>query len=86
VATTVEPLNDLLPGIEAAQDADQLAIDMKNNIGYPGLSIAREQDQSMNKDLDMQWKVIVGALTNGGRAYVPESLRTQVISLFHDNP
>jgi hypothetical protein len=34
----------------------------------------------------MQWKVIAGALTFEGRIYVPETLRNQVISLFHDNP
>ena len=34
----------------------------------------------------MQWKVIAGALTYGVRIYVPEALRYQVISLFHDNP
>jgi len=40
----------------------------------------------MDKEVDMQWKVIAGALTFDGRIYVPEALRNQVISLFHDNP
>jgi len=34
----------------------------------------------------MQWKVSAGALIFEGRIYVPEALRNQVISLFHDNP
>jgi len=34
----------------------------------------------------MQWKVIAGALTFDGRIYVRETLRNQVISIFHGNP
>jgi hypothetical protein len=83
-ATTVSPFNDLLPAIKAAQDTDPLATDMKNKIGYPGLP--NGQDGSTDKEADMQWKVIAGALTFEGRIYVPETLRNQVISLFHDNP
>jgi len=76
--TTHEPFNNLLPAIEAAQDTDALATDMKNKIGG--------QDGSKDKDTGMQWKVSAGALTIEGRIYVPEALRNQVISLFHDNP
>jgi len=76
--TTVEPFSDLLPAIKAAQNTDPLATDMKNKIGG--------QDGSKDKNTDMQWKVSAGALTFEGRIYVPEALRNQVISLFHDNP
>jgi len=83
-ATTVSPFDDLPPAIKAAQDTDPLGTDMKNKIGYPGLP--KGQDGSTDKEADMQWKVIAGALTFEGRIYVPETLRNQVISLFHDNP
>jgi len=76
--TTVEPFSDLLPAIKAAQNTDPLVTDMKNKIGG--------QDGSKNKDTDMKWKVSAGALTFEGRIYVPEALRNQVISLFHQNP
>ena len=58
-------------------------MDMKNKIGFPVLS--NGQDGSTDKEADMQWKGIAGALTCEGRIYVPETLRNQVISLFHDN-
>jgi hypothetical protein len=76
--TTIQPFSDLLPAIKAAQNTDRLATDMKNQIGG--------QDGSKDKDTDMQWKVSAGALTFEGRIYVPEVLRNQVISLFHDTP
>jgi len=62
----------------AAQDTDPLATVTKHKI--------REQDGSKDKDTGMQWKVSAGALTFEGRIYMPEALRNQVISLFHDNP
>jgi hypothetical protein len=71
-ATTVSPFDDLLPAIKAAQDTDPLATDMKNKIGYPGLP--NGQDGSTDKEADMQWKVIAGALTFEGRIYMPETL------------
>jgi hypothetical protein len=83
-ATTVSPFNDLLPAIKAAQDTDPLAADTNNRIGYPGLR--NRKAGSTDKEADMRWKVIAGALTFEGRIYVPETLRDQVISLFHDNP
>jgi len=76
--TTVEPFSDLLPAIKAAQNTDPLATDMKNKIGG--------QDGSKDMDTDMQWKVSTGARTFEWRIYVPEALRNQVISLFHNNP
>jgi hypothetical protein len=77
-ATTVELFSDLLPVIKAAQNNDPLATDMKNEIG--------RQDGSKDKDTGMLWEVSTGALTFEGRIYVPEALRNQVISLFHENP
>ena len=74
----MEPFSDLLPVIKAAQVTDPLVTDMKNKIGG--------QDGSKDKDTGMQWKVSAGALTFEGRIYVPEALRNEVISLFHDNP
>ena len=75
--TTIELFSDLLPAIKAAQNTDPLATDMKNKIGG--------QDGSKDKDTDMQWKVSAEALALEGTIYVPEALRNQVISLFHNN-
>jgi len=83
--TTVNPFNDLLSAIEAAQDTDPLPTDMKNKISNPDQAKTGGQDGSMYKEADMQWKVIAGALTIEGRIYMPDALRNQVISLFHDN-
>jgi len=83
-ATTVSPFCDLLRAIGAALDTDPLATDMKNKFDYPGLP--NREDGSTDKEADMQWKVIAGALTFEGRIYVLETLCNQVISLFHDNP
>jgi len=85
-ATTIDPFNDLLPPIKAAQDMDPLATDRKHIIGYPDLPETSVQDRSTDKKADMKWTVIAGALTFDGRIYVPETLPKQVISLFHDNP
>jgi hypothetical protein len=82
-ATTVSPFDDLLPAVKAPQDTDPLATDMKNKIGYPGQP--NRQAGSTDKEADMKWKVIAGALTFEGRIYVPETPRNQVISLFHGN-
>jgi len=76
--TTVEPFSDLPPEIKAAQNTDPLGTDMKNIVGA--------QDRSKDRDTGMQWKVSAGDLTFEGRIYVPETLRNQVISLFHDSP
>lgn len=62
-ATTIEPFDDLLLASRAAQDTNLLSTDMKNMIGYPDLLKVEGQDESTNKDLDMQWQVITGALT-----------------------
>lgn len=62
-ATTIEPFNDLLLAIRVAQDTDLQSTDMNNMIGYPNLLKAGGPDESTNKDLDMQWQVITGALT-----------------------
>jgi len=59
-ATTVNLFKDILPAIKAAQDTDPLATDMKNKIGYSELP--NGQDESMDREADMQWKVIAGAL------------------------
>ena len=88
--TTVEPYDDLLSAIKAAQASDSLAADVKRRIvdtamiRYPDLSKAGGPDEPT----DEQWKVISGALTYEGSIYVPAdaSLRNKVISLFHDNP
>jgi len=82
--TTIEPFNNRRPAIEAAHDTDPLSTDTMYNMGYPGLSKARGQDKSMIKDLDIQWKVIAGALTYRGKIYMLEALCNQAISLFHD--
>jgi len=83
-ATTVSPFHDLLPATNAADDTDPLLTDMKSEISYP--CIPNEQDRSTDKEADMQWKVIPGALTFEVRIYVPITLCNQVISLFHNNP
>jgi hypothetical protein len=59
---------------------------MKNKIGNPDLPKTGEQDGFTDKQADMQWIFIVEALTIAGIIYVPEALRNQVISLFHDHP
>jgi len=77
---TVEPYDDLLPAIKAAQETDSLVIGMKSRIN----------DTSSIGNLDAktgeQWRRVAGALTYEGRIYVPEALQSKVISLFHDNP
>ena len=90
VVTTVEPYDNLLLAIKAAQASDSLAIDVKRRIvdtpivRYPHLSKAGGPDGPTEE----QWKVISVVLTYEGRIYVPvdASLRNKVIRLFHDNP
>jgi len=85
-ATTTEPFNDLLPAIEPAQDTNVHTTDIRDNIGLLGPSKAGGQDRSKNKNLEMQLKVMVGALTYEGRICVGEALHNHMISLFHNNP
>jgi len=88
--TAVEPHDDLLPIIKTAQATDTLATDVNKKIvdipmvGYPDLTENGRAEGA--KDSHKNWKVVTGALTYEGRIYVPEPLRSKVISLFHDNP
>jgi len=79
----VEPYDDVMPAIIAAQASDSLAVDVSAKlVDRPA---ADGTDAAEN---DTQSEVVVGALTYGRRIYVPavDSLRGKVISLFHDNP
>jgi hypothetical protein len=84
VATvSVEPHINLMPQIITAPASDHLAIDIS----------AKHDDQSMidateTPKEESQWKVVVGVMTYDGRIDVPatNSLRGNVISLFHNNP
>jgi hypothetical protein len=88
--TTIEPYDDFIPAIKAAQASDSMAADIKRRIvdtpmvGHPDLSKAAVLDGPTEE----QWKVISGALTYEGGIYVPAdtSLRNKVTSFFHDNP
>jgi hypothetical protein len=88
--TAVEPYDDLLPIFKTAQATDTLATDVNKKIldipmvGYPDLTENGRAEGVM--DSHKNWKVISGALTYEGRIYVPEPLRSKVISLVHDNP
>ena len=79
----MEPYDDLMPAIIAANASDPLPADISAKLDdrpmIEGTDTAKE---------DGQWKVIAGVLTHQGRIYVPavDSLRGKVISLFHDNP
>jgi len=77
---TVEPYDDLLPAIKAAQETDSLVIGMKSRINDTS-SIG-----NLHAKTGEQWRRVAGALTYEGRIYIPEALQTKVISLFHDNP
>jgi hypothetical protein len=80
---SVEPYDDLMPAIIAAQASDPLAVDVSAKLVdrpmIDGTDTAKEESQ---------WKVVAGVLTYEGRIYVPaiDSLRGKVISLFHDIP
>jgi len=87
LAATVEPYDDLLPAIKTAQASDSLAADVNRTIvGTPMVGLPDLPRQA--EDSRKEWKVTAGALTYKGRIYVPadDTLRSQVISLFHDNP
>jgi len=87
LAATVEPYDDLLPAIKTAQASDSLAADVNRRIvGTPMVGLPDLPRQA--EDSSKEWKVTAGALTYEGRIYVPadDTLRSQVISLFHDNP
>ena len=80
---SVEPYDDLMPAIIAAQASDPVAADVS----------AKLVDRPMIEGTDTtkeesQWKVVAGVLTYKGRIYFPavDSLPGKVISLFHDNP
>ena len=86
LAATVEPYDDLLPVIKTAQASDSLAADVNRRIvGTPMVGLPDLPRQA--EDSSKEWKVTAGALTYEGRIYVPadDTLRSQVISLFHDN-
>ena len=79
----VEPYDDLMRAIVAAQASDSWAVDIS---AKPVDQPAADGTYSAVKEI--QWEVVVGALTYVGSIYVPvvDSLRGQVISLFHDIP
>jgi len=87
--TAVEPYDDLLPIIKTAQATDILATDANKEIvdipmaGYPDLTVNGRAQGA--KDSHRNWKVTSGALTYKGWIYIPEPLRSKVISLFPDN-
>jgi len=86
LATTVDPYDDLLPAITTAQASDSLAADVNRRIvGTPIVGLSELPRQA--EDSSKEWKVTARALTYEGRIYVPadDTLRSQVISLFHDN-
>jgi len=79
----VESYDDLMPVIIAAQASASVVVDISAKlVDRP----AADRTDSAVKEI--QWEVITGALTCGGRTYVPavNSLCRQGISLFHDNP
>jgi len=77
---SVEPYDNLMPAIIAAQVPDSLAVDVfAKRVNRPmidGTDTAKEESQ---------WQDVAGVLTYEGRIYVPatDSLRGIVISLFH---
>jgi hypothetical protein len=80
---SVEPYDDRIPASIAAQAFDPLANEVS----------AKLADRPMIERTDTakeesQWKVVAGVLAYEERIYVSavDSLRGQVISLFHDNP
>jgi len=79
----VEPYDDLMPAIIAAQASDPLAADISAKLVDRPVA-----DGSDTAEEENQWKVVVEAQTCEGRVYIPavDHLCGQVISLFHDNP
>jgi hypothetical protein len=68
-ATTVEPYDDLLQEINAAQAIDALAADLKCRIvGTPIVDIADLQRiDKLKEESTNEWKVTAGVLTYKGR-------------------
>jgi len=80
---SVEPYDDLMPAIIAAQASDPLAADVSAKLVDRPVA-----DGTDTAEEESQWKVVAGALTYEERIYIPavDSLRGKVMSLFHDNP
>jgi hypothetical protein len=81
IETPVEPYDDLLPAIKTAQATDHMAVDVFGKL--VNKLLAHGEDNT-----DKEWTVVAGALTYERSILVPtdETLRGQVISVFHDNP
>ena len=80
---SVEPYDDLMPALIAAQASDLLAANISEQlVDRPMIECS---DTPKEKS---QLKLVVGVLTYEGRIYVPvvDSLLGNVFSLFHDNP
>jgi len=52
-------------------------------VGYSHLTVNGRAENAT--DSHKNWKVVSGALTYEGRIYIPEPLRSTVVSLFPDN-
>jgi len=79
----VEPYDELMPTIIAAQASDPMDVNVSAKlVDRPMINCTDTTKE------ESQWKVVAGVSTYEGRIYVPatDSLRGQVISLFHDNP
>ena len=79
---SVEPYDDLMPAIIAAQPSVPLAADVSAKLVDRPVA-----DGTDSAEEETQWKVVAGVLTYEGRINVPavDFLRGKVISLFHDN-
>jgi hypothetical protein len=79
----VEPYDDLMPALIAAQASNSLVVDILTKL--VDQSAADGKDTAVKES---QWKVVVGALTYEGRIYIPvvDCLWRKVISLFHEHP
>jgi len=79
----VEPYDDLMPAIIAAQASHPLAADVSAKLVDRPVA-----DGTDTAEEESQWKVVAGVLTYEGRIYVPavDSLRGKVRCLFHHNP
>jgi hypothetical protein len=83
VTAPVEPYDDLMPAIIAAQASDSLTLDVSATlVDRPAT------DGTDTTEKETQWEVVAGAWTYGGRIHVPavDSLHGKVICLFHHNP
>jgi len=74
VTTITESYDDLLPAINAAQESDCLATEIRPT--FVDVSTADER----------QWRSIDRAQTYDMRKYVPAALRSGVSSMFPDKP